>query len=238
MHRLAPQVKIVCAFVAVLCVVATDRDRFEAFGFYLLVLLAVWSLARIPPGWFAPRALIELPFVLLALLLPFVGTGQRTNVLGISLSIEGTLAGWNILAKGTLGVLVALTLTATTTRADMLLGLRRLHLPRSCTTIAGLMLRYAEILVAQARTMRIARICRGHDPRFLWQAGATARGIGVLFLRGYERGERVHTAMLARGWTGAMPELRTDSVSVRGWLLGLTPAMCCALGLAVTLWTG
>ena len=27
--------------------------------------------------------------------------------------------------------------------------------------------------------MRLARISRGHDPRFLWQAGATARGVGV-----------------------------------------------------------
>ena len=51
--------------------------------------------------------------------------------------------------------------------------------------------------------MRRARLSRGHDPRFLWQVGATARGVGALFVRSYERGERVHLAMLSRGFDGA-----------------------------------
>lgn len=237
-HRAAPQVKIVCAVLAMLCIVATPRERFLAFAFYLLVLLTLWALARIPPGTLARRAMIELPFVVLALLLPFVGPAPHTVVLGVSVSVAGALAGWNILAKGTLGVLVALTLAATTTASDILLGLRRLRVPAVCTTIAGLMLRYVEIIVAEARTMRMARICRGHDPRFLWQAGATARGIGMLFLRSYERGERVHTAMLARGWTGAMPEIGTAGATARQWIAGLSPATAVAIGLGVSLWAG
>ena len=40
-----------------------------------------------------------------------------------------------------------------------------------------------------------------------WQAGATARGVGSLFIRSYERGERVHLAMLSRGYTGTLPRL-------------------------------
>ena len=54
--------------------------------------------------------------------------------------------------------------------------------------------------------MRLARLSRGHDPRFLWQVGATARGVGALFLRAFERGERVYLAMLSRGFDGAMPQ--------------------------------
>lgn len=235
-HRIAPQVKIVCAFLAVCCVVATPREEFAAFGFYLLVLPAVWAALRIPARWVVRRSAIELPFVLLAVLLPFVGSGRRVDVLGVSVSVDGALAGWNILAKGTLGVLIALTLAATTPSSELLLGLRRLRVPTVCTTIAGLMLRYVEIIVAEARRMRIARICRGDNPRFLWQASATARGIGMLFLRGYERGERVHTAMLARGWTGSMPELGAPGANVRQWLAGLGPALMIAAGLGVALW--
>jgi cobalt/nickel transport system permease protein len=83
--------------------------------------------------------------------------------------------------------------------------------------------------------MRIARISRGHDPRFLWQAGATARGVGALFVRSYERGERVHLAMLSRGWAGQMPRLSDDRTSGRQWLAGLAPVPV-ALGLAIAGW--
>ena len=83
--------------------------------------------------------------------------------------------------------------------------------------------------------MRLARISRGHDPRVLWQAGATARGVGALFVRSYERGERVHLAMLSRGWTGQMPSLSDARTSRRQWLAGLAPVPV-ALALAITGW--
>ena len=228
-HRLAPQVKVLAAFLGVCCVVATPREVFWAFGAYLLVLIAVWVVAAIPPGWIARRSLIEAPFVVLAVLLPFAEGGQRVQVAGMSLSVAGLLAGWNIIVKGTLGVLTSLTLAATTSPRDLLLGLQRLRVPSTITTIATLMLRYLEVLIGEARRMRIARISRGHDPRLLWQAGATARGAGSLFLRSYERGERVHLAMLSRGWSGRMPALQERAPHRREWLLGLAP-----VALAVT----
>ncbi len=235
MHRLAPQVKIVAAFGIVGCVVATPREVFWAFGGYLVLLAAVWVVAAIPPGWIARRALIEVPFVALAVLLPFAEGGERVEVAGASLSVTGLLAGWNIIAKGTLGVLTSLTLAGTTPVRDLLLGLQRLRVPSTMTTIATLMLRYIEVIVGEARRMRVARISRGHDPRLLWQAGATARGIGTLFLRSYERGERVHLAMLARGWTGAMPPPATAAPAGRQWALGLLP-VAVALALVAGAW--
>ncbi|MGH3980781.1 MAG: cobalt ECF transporter T component CbiQ [Pseudonocardiaceae bacterium] len=234
-HRLAPEVKIVAAFGVVVCVVATPREAFWTFGGYLVLLAAVWVLAAIPPGWIARRALIELPFVVLAVLLPFAEGGDRVEVAGMSLSVAGMLAGWNIIVKGTLGVLTSLTLAATTPVRDLLLGLQRLHIPSAITTIATLMLRYVDVIVGEARRMRVARISRGHDPRLLWQAGATARGVGSLFLRSYERGERVHLAMLARGWTGAMPTLTTTRTAAQEWALGLLPVGV-ALVLAAGAW--
>lgn len=204
-HLAAPQAKLVGAAVAVLAVVATPREQLWAFGAHLVVLAAVWTLAAIPPGWLACRASIELPFVVLAVLLPFAGGEPRVEPLGVSMSVDGLYAGWNILAKGTLGVLVSLTLAATTPARELLVGLQRLRAPAVVITIATLMLRYLSLLVEEAERMRIARISRGHDPRLSTQVGATARGLGTLFVRSYERGERVHLAMLSRGWAGAMP---------------------------------
>lgn len=223
-HRLPAQVKIVAALLAVICVVATPRTEFWAFGTYLTLLVVVWVLARVPFGHFAKRAVIELPFVVIALLMPIFG------------GAAGALAGWNILAKGTLGVLTSLTLAATTTPRELIVGMQRLHTPTALTTIATLMLRYLEVIAAEARRMRLARISRGHDPRFLWQVGATARGIGALFIRSYERGERVHLAMVSRGWRGAMPDRGVAAAPVT-WLAGLTPVLVTAavLGAAVLL---
>ncbi len=234
-HRLPSEVKILAAFLGVVCVVATPREAFGVFGGYFLLLAAVWVIARIPPGWMACRALIEAPFVVLAVLLPFTGGDPYVQWLGLTLSEPGLLGAWNILVKGTLGVLTSLTLAATTPLRDLLLGLQRLHAPAMVVTIATLMLRYVDVIVGEARRMRLARISRGHDPRFLWQAGATARGVGSLFVRSYERGERVHLAMLSRGWAGAMPRLSDAVTTRRDWVAGLAP-VAVAAALAVTGW--
>lgn len=235
-HRMPAEVKIVAAFLTVLCVVATPREAFAAFGGFLLLLAGVWVAARIPPGWLARRALIEAPFVVLAVLLPLTGPDPRIDWLGMSLSEPGLLGAWNILAKGTLGVLTSLTLAATTPMRDLLLGLQRLRAPALIVTIATLMLRYADVIAAEARRMRIARISRGHDPRFLWQVGATAKGVGSLFIRSYERGERVHLAMLARGWTGTLPAATRPAAVAADWARGLlAPALAAVLLLVA--WT-
>ena len=221
-HRLPPEVKIVAAFLVVVCVVLTPREAFAVFGGFALLLGAVWAVARIPPGWILRRALIEAPFVVLVVLLPFTGPDPQLQWWGMALSEPGLLGAWNILVKGTLGVLTSLTLAATTPMRDLLLGLQRLHAPAMVTTIATLMLRYVDVITGEARRMRMSRVSRGHDPRFLWQAAATARGVGALFVRSYERGERVHLAMLSRGWTGAMPPMSAARTSTGQWACGLS----------------
>ena len=234
-HRLPAQVKIVAAFLGVLCVVATPREAFGVFGGYLLVLVAVWVAAGIPLRWIAVRSLIEAPFVVLAVLLPFTGPPPTVEWLGLALSEPGLLGAWNILVKGALGVLTSLTLAATTPLRDLLLGLQRLGAPALVVTITTLMLRYVDVIAGEARRMRVARISRGHDPRFLWQVGATARGVGSLFVRSYTRGERVHLAMLARGWAGRMPQLSDVAATPRQWAIGLAPTAV-AFALAVAGW--
>ncbi|MEV0002173.1 cobalt ECF transporter T component CbiQ [Micromonospora sp. NPDC050980] len=204
-HRLPPEVKITAMVLFTVAVVATPRAAFWAFGGYALLVAVVAALARVGPRWLLARALIELPFVLFAFALPFLGTGERVDVAGLSLSVDGLHGAFNILAKGTLGVLASLLLAATTTTRDLIVGLDRLRCPQILTQIATFMLRYLEVLVGEARRMRVARVSRGDDPRFLWQLRGFAAGVGALFLRAFERGERVYLAMVSRGYTGRMP---------------------------------
>ena len=239
-HRLAAEVKIVALVIFVLAVVATPREMFWPFAVYALILLAVWRAAGIPVSWFAPRMLIELPFVVLAVLLPFAEGGERVEVAGLSLSVSGLFAAWGIVVKGALGVAASLTVAATTTARELPMALSRLGVPALVTSMLVLTIRYLDVLSAEAGRMRTARLSRGDSPRTLHQAGALARGVGALFLRSYERGERVYLAMLSRGYDGRVPAMALGPggaarASVRQWGLALLP-VAAAVAVAASAW--
>ncbi|MGV9714309.1 cobalt ECF transporter T component CbiQ [Gordonia sp. NPDC003424] len=238
-HRAPTEVKLVCLVVFVFAVVATPREMFWPYGAYVLILLAVWRVAEVPVRWILPRMIIEAPFVILAVLLPFAEGGDRVQVAGLSLSVTGLYAAWGIVVKGTLGVAASLTFAATTQARDLPLALTRLGVPATITPVFVMMLRYVDLLSAEIRRMQIARAARGDEPRMFHQAAAIAKGVGSLFLRSYERGERVHLAMMSRGFTGTIPEMPGIVASARAtsaqWLTVLTPAAT-AVAVAALAW--
>ena len=205
LHRAQPHLKIIGLLAFVLVVVATPREWFLAYAFYLAVLLGVIAVSRVPFGYLLPRLVVELPFVVFAVLLPFIAHGPQVDVLGLSLSEPGLLAAWGLLAKGTLGVLASLTLAATTEPDDLLRGLQRLRLPDLLVQIMGFMIRYLDVVTGDLKRMLTAMRSRGCDPRSPRHWPALAKALGALFVRSYERGERVHLAMLSRGYTGRLP---------------------------------
>lgn len=216
-HRLPAHVKIVALLAFVLVVVATPREQVWAFGAYALMLVAVAAVARVPAGFVLPRMLVELPVVVFALLLPVVATGPTVEVLGVPLSQAGLWAGWNVLAKGTLGVVASILMAATTEPRALLLGLQRLRVPPLLVEIASFMVRYADVVADEMRRMRIARESRGFHARHLGHLRVVAQSAGALFIRSYERGERVHVAMLSRGYAGALPVLDGGPAPAAAW---------------------
>ena len=145
---------------------------------------------------------VEIPFLAFAVLMPVVSGDLRVDVLGASLSQDGLVSGWNLLAKGTLGVVASILLAATTDARSLLLGLQRLRLPARLVEIAAFMVRYVEVVAAEMHRMRVARESRAFHARHLGHLRVVAQGAGALFVRTYERGERVHLAMLSRGYAG------------------------------------
>lgn len=201
-----------------LIVVATPREQVWAFLMYALLLGMVAALAFVPLNFVARRVVLETPFVLFALLLPFVAGGRELDVAGIALSRDGLWAAWNIIAKATLGLVASILLAATTPVAGILHGLSRLRAPRLVVAIAHFMVRYGDVITGEMRRMKIARESRGYDARWLWQARALASSIGTLFLRSYERGERVYLCMIARGYSGSLPEIDKLDAPAAHWI--------------------
>ena len=235
LHRARPQCKIAASLLFVLAVVATPREALWAYGLYALLLVGIARVGRVPLAFLARRLVVEVPFLLFAVLLPVVGQGERVEVLGLPLAREGLWAAWNILVKGTLGVAASVIVAATTPVPELLRGLERLRLPRAFTTIAGFMVRYADVIADELRRMRVARLSRGYDPRWIWQARAVAATAGAMFIRSYERGERVYLAMVSRGYAGSMPVLEDLAASRRQWLAALAVPATAAL-VAATAW--
>lgn len=221
-HRLAPQVKVVAAFGFIVSVAITPRQAIWAFALHALMLALVVAASRVPLRFLLIRLLAILPFVAFAFLIPFISTGERIAVLGVEVSREGLWGAWNILAKATLGAATSIVLAATTEVPDLIRGLGTLRVPPVLVSIAAFMVRYLELIAEELGRMRMAMTSRGYDPSWLAQAKPIAAGAGALFVRSFERGERVYSAMLARGYTGAMPDLKPSGAGRSDWLLALT----------------
>lgn len=236
LHRMRPECKVGAHVGFVLAVVATPREAFWAFGIYAAAVLVLSRVGGLPLPLLVRRLAIETPFVVFALLLPVVGQGPRTEVLGMSLAVEGLWGAWNILAKATLGVAASVLLAATTPVADLLRGLGRLRVPGALVAVAGFMVRYIDVVTEEMHRMRIARVSRCHDPRWLWQAKAVAATIGTLFVRSYERGERVYLAMLSRGYAGSLPALTEGRATAAQWASALALPLSAGV-VALAAWT-
>ncbi|MEU1378301.1 cobalt ECF transporter T component CbiQ [Streptomyces triculaminicus] len=234
-HALPPHCKIAAVFCFVLVVVATPREALWAFGLYALLLAVVTAAARVPAAFLLRRLLIEVPFVAFAVLLPFVAEGERVTVWGLSLSESGLWGAWNVLAKGTLGVAASVLLASTTELRALLLGLQRLRMPPLLVQIASFMIRYGDVVTDEMRRMRIARESRGFTARGVRHWKVLATSAGALFIRSYERGERVHLAMVSRGYTGTMPVIDEVTATRAQWTYAAALPLA-ALAVCLTGW--
>jgi cobalt/nickel transport system permease protein len=207
-HRLDPRAKIVGLAGVTLVGVSTPLGAWPAFAACALALAAIAALARVGPGVIWSRARVILPLVLfVAVFVPFVRGGPQVSVGPLSLSEAGLATFALVTAKATIGTVSAVLLGATTSFPDVLHGLERMRVPRLLTVIAGFMYRYLFVIADEVRRMRAALAARGYRPRHAVQAAAIGRVVTALFLRTYDRAERVYLAMLARGYGGAMPRL-------------------------------
>lgn len=203
--------KVVATIAFVAVVVATPQGNWPALAGYVAIVLGLLWYARVPRRTLRLTALLETPVLVFAALLPLVGAGPRREVLGVSLSESGLLGGSTLAVKASIGVLAATALAASTPSRQLLVALERLRMPDALVAIASFMLRYAAVLTDDFRRMRMARAARGASGRTSGHLAAVAAGAGTVFVRSYERGERVHRAMLARGYSGRMPDQAMSS---------------------------
>ncbi|MBI4657741.1 MAG: hypothetical protein HY735_02630 [Verrucomicrobia bacterium] len=158
--------------------------------------------------WQLPSA-FALIFVTRKLGVSFTALGKRTlliwpfvgfTALGLLGQPEWHLRVGNLVLKAVLSIWILSLLTQTTSVIELIAGLRRLHFPAIWVELFAFLVRYASVLATEWNRMQLAREARTfHLPsRERWRL--LAQSLGCLFIRAYERAERIHQAMLARGY--------------------------------------
>lgn len=212
-HRLDPRTKFITTLVFILAVISTPPTGWQAFVLYLFLITTLILISKVPLFYVFKRSLVILPFVVLVTIsVPFFTEGEVIGSYNIwlwqvSVTYSGIQIFWNIIARAWLSILSLILLTSTTKFTNLLKGLERLRMPRVMVMLLSFMYRYIFVLVDEVMRMKQARDSRNFGGRRLWQIRTIGSMIGTLFIRSYERGERVYAAMLARGFDGQIRTL-------------------------------
>jgi cobalt/nickel transport system permease protein len=221
--RLDARAKVVTTLAFIVVVVSFDRYAVAALLPLAAYPVALAVLGDVPPAPLARKLLLAAPFaVLVGIFNPLL---DRAPMLALG---ETTVAaGWvsfaSILVRFALTVGAALVLVAGTGMHTLCAALARLGVPQVLTAQLLFLYRYAFVLGAEAARMATARELRSGGRALALSAyGPLA---GHLLLRAFERAQRIHLAMVARGFDGQWRTLRTlrwssrDTAFVLGWSL-------------------
>ena len=237
LSRLDPRAKLVATLAFLVAVVSFDRYTVAALLPFALYPVALMAMGEVPWRWLARKLAIAAPFaILVGIANPFLDRAPMAIAGDASLA-----AGWvsfaSILVRFALTVSAALAVVAGTGIHSLCAGLAALGMPRVFTAQLHFLWRYAFVLGGEGARMATAREARGgRGSPTLAVYGSLA---GHLLLRAFERAERIHRAMLARGFDGEIRSLRVlrwrarDTAFLVGWVAFFAIARAVDLPLAL-----
>jgi cobalt/nickel transport system permease protein len=248
-HRADARLKIVLALAVVLGIALLPVGAFVAYAVVWLVLAGAATVARIGAATMVRGSWVVLPFVLVAVPLLFTRPGDvlltfELGPLVLTVTDAGLRDMLSIMVKSWLSVQAALLLAYTTPFADLVDALRALRVPAIIVSIISFMYRYLAVLTDEAGRMKRARQARSaaapqgrSGGSMVWRAKVTGAMVGSLFIRAYERSERIYAAMLARGFSGTFQATEMERPDQRSlaWF-GVTLVLIVAFVALVNLW--
>lgn len=215
MHRADARLKFLVTVGFILSVSLLPVASFLALGVAWVAVMLMAFVARIGPLRVVRNSFLALPFALAAVPLIFTRDGDPLGTINFGLfdltvSGEGLRLVATIMLKSWISVQAATLLVFTTPFHDLVHGLERLKLPRLMVAVVSLMYRYLAVLTDEATRMMRARAARSvrvdgrKGPSIGWRAKVVGHMVGSLFIRSYERSERIYMAMQARGYRGQL----------------------------------
>ncbi|MCF6278372.1 MAG: cobalt ECF transporter T component CbiQ [Anaerolineales bacterium] len=231
-HHTSPSVKVLVTVLLILSNALLPDGAWLAFGLSWLLIFALNLLAHLRWDFTLRRSFIALPFALAAVTAIFSLPGAPLGIWDFGpwhliATDAGLLRFISIVIRSWLSVQIAILLVATTQFPDLLHALEHLRLPRSLVTVIAFLYRYMFVLTDEVVRLLRARQSRsaslpGHHRgggSLAWRAHTAGSMVGQLFLRSYERSDRIYHAMLSRGYQGHMRTLNRHEMHSRDWFI-------------------
>lgn len=237
-HDLDPRVKVVVTVGFILSNALLPDGAWTAFALAWLFVLIASFFSGLGLGFTFRRSFIALPFALAAITVLFSIPGKPVTSFQLlmwhfTITDAGLLRFVSIVIRSWLSVQMAILLVAVTEFPKIVHALRHLRVPAVLTVIISFLYRYLFVLadevlrLLRAREARSAHAAgRGAGGSVLWRARVTGNMAGQLFLRSYERSDRVYNAMLSRGYTGELMTIHPHHVHASDWLIALLSFVC------------
>jgi len=214
LHRLDPRVKVVVTIAFILSNALLPDAAWLAFVCSWVFLLFVTAFSNLGIMFTLKRSFVALPFALVAITVLFSIPGKPLSTFQIlmwnfTITDAGLMRFISIVIRSWLSVQMAILLVSVTRFPDIIHALEHLRVPSILTTIIAFLYRYLFVLADEVFRLMRARESRSaaaagtrSGGSVAWRAEVAGNMAGQLFLRSYERSDRVYNAMLARGYTG------------------------------------
>jgi cobalt/nickel transport system permease protein len=203
-HRLDPRAKVLVTLVFIVTVVSFGRYEVSALVPFFVFPAAMVSLGDLPVRYIVKKIALVLPF---AFVVGIFNPLFDREVL-LHLGPVGISGGWiscaSITVRAILTIASAVILVGVTGFPAICRALERLGMPRVFAMQLLFLYRYIFVLTGEGSRASRARELRSFGRRGLGM-GAFGSLVGHLLLRTWHRAERIHMAMLARGFTGEFP---------------------------------
>ena len=215
-HHLDPRIKVVVTIAFIISNAFLPDGAWMAFALAWAFVLFANALSGLGIGFTFRRSFIALPFALAAITVLFSIPGEpvasfRFMMWDITVTDAGLLRFVSIVIRSWLSVQMAILLVAATEFPKIVHALNHLRIPTILTVIISFLYRYLFVLADEVLRLLRARQARsaaaaGKNPggNVLWRARIAGHMAGQLFLRSYERSDRIYNAMLSRGYKGEL----------------------------------
>ena len=229
-HRLDPRVKVSVTLAFILSNALLPDGAWMAFSFSWLFLLFANAISKIGLGFTFKRSFVALPFALIAITVLVSVPGEpltsfRFLTWDLTITDAGLLRFVSIVIRSWLSVQMAILLVAATRFPDIVHALEHLRVPSILTTIIAFLYRYLFVLVDEVFRLLRAREARSaaapgvrSSGSVVWRARVAGNMAGQLFLRSYERSDRVYNAMLSRRYTGHLQTMNPHELRRKDYI--------------------
>jgi cobalt/nickel transport system permease protein len=231
-HRLDPRIKVLITVAYIVSNALLPDGAWIAFLCAYAFLLTINLLSGLGIGFTFRRSFIALPFALVAITVLFSIPGKPVAsfhflMWDTTITDAGLLRFVSIVIRSWLSVQMAILLVSVTEFPKVIHALNHLRVPAIITVIISLLYRYLFVLADEVMRMMRARQARSAAAAGLrsggsvaWRAQIAGHMAGQLFLRSYERSDRIYNAMLSRGYKGDLMTIHPHQFEKHDVMIG------------------